>query len=154
MQAHKGKGWVEFMVSDMKDFSYERKFDFIVLPDVLEHIPVEDHTALFKTLGRHSNADTTILIHIPNPPYLRNVIRQRQELLQVIDQPLDTSELLNATAAADFRVHRLWSYSLFSKHEDYQCIILKKGRYFEFMEDLHKTKFSIVLRKLVLRFSK
>src|SRR5437016_5619241 len=38
---------VEFLVSDMSDFKYNMKFDFVVLPDVLEHIPVEQHKNLF-----------------------------------------------------------------------------------------------------------
>ncbi|HSJ69149.1 MAG TPA: class I SAM-dependent methyltransferase, partial [Anditalea sp.] len=35
---------LSFKVSDMRDFNGEgQKFDFIVFPDVLEHIPVDQH---------------------------------------------------------------------------------------------------------------
>ena len=34
---------IDIFVTDMKDFSYSQKFDFIVLPDVLEHIPIDQH---------------------------------------------------------------------------------------------------------------
>ena len=39
---------IDFFVTDMKDFSYSQKFDFIVLPDVLEHIPIDQHKELFS----------------------------------------------------------------------------------------------------------
>ena len=44
------RSYTDFLVTDMSDFKSEIKFDFIVLPDVLEHIP--DDTKAMQELFR------------------------------------------------------------------------------------------------------
>ncbi|HEY6162305.1 MAG TPA: class I SAM-dependent methyltransferase [Bacteroidia bacterium] len=128
-QKNRSFGNIEFVVSDMSDFSHKLKFDFIVLPDVLEHIPVEQHRNLFSRLKECTHENSVILINIPNPPYLRWVHKNRPDLLQIIDQPLDTCTLLNDVYENDFYLHSLNVYSLSIEEGDYQSIVLKRGRY-------------------------
>ncbi|WP_192821180.1 trans-aconitate 2-methyltransferase [Rufibacter sp. LB8] len=116
----------EFLVSDMTDFTRPEKFDFVVLPDVIEHIPLEQHPNLFQVIARHLHATSTVAINIPHPLYLTWVWEHQPELLQVIDQPIHTDELLRNTYAAGLYLHHLESYSLFTQTEDYQWILLKQ----------------------------
>jgi len=138
---NKGKSNIQFLVSDMSDFKSEIKFDVVVLPDVLEHIPVDQHKALFKTIRGNTHDSSFVLINIPNPPYLRWLHRNKPELLQIIDQPLSTDELLNSVYPNDFYVYSLNTYSLAIEEGDYQSIILKRGRFFEFPSVTYKSKF-------------
>lgn len=117
----------EFIVSDMSDFSHAVKFDYIVLPDVLEHIPVEQHYQLFQTLSKVSTPEAVVLINIPEPNFL-NWIRQTQpEKLQIIDQSLSMQDLLNNCYPHGFYLFSMNSYSLHSQGNDYTCIVLKKN---------------------------
>ena len=64
----------------------------------------------------------------PHPLYLTWVREHQPELLQVIDQPIHTDELLRNTYAVGLYLEKLESYSLFSTAYDYQWIILKQRR--------------------------
>ena len=119
---------VSYAVSDMSDFSVDKQFDFVIFPDVLEHIPTEQHANLFRVIEKHCHANTTICIHIPNPPYLRYFIKNQPEVLQIIDQPLDTSVLMQSLYAADFHVESIRTYSLSTIEHDYQFMVFRKGR--------------------------
>ncbi len=94
---------LSFEVSDMSDFDKKgQTFDFFVFPDVLEHIPVEQHNRLFQNISKHSHADSVIFIHIPAPRYLQWMIENQPEKLQVIDQPLDTGTLVSTISSHGF----------------------------------------------------
>jgi trans-aconitate 2-methyltransferase len=144
---------VNYEVSDMSDFSVNEKFDFVIFPDVLEHIPIEQHPNLFKVVEKHSHADTTICIHIPNPPYLRYFIKNRREALQIIDQPLDTSVLMHALYNADFHVESIHTYSLSTIEHDYQFMVFRKGRNKEHTQITSKPFFQKLIDELRSRFT-
>ncbi|RNI28054.1 class I SAM-dependent methyltransferase [Rufibacter immobilis] len=141
---------VEFQVSDMIDFSRPEKFDFVVLPDVIEHIPLEQHPNLFQVIAQHLHENSTVAINIPHPLYLTWVREHQPELLQVIDQPIHSDELLRNTYAAGLYLHKLESYSLFTQVEDYQWILLKQRRVPETVAS--KSKVSLKLQDLASKW--
>lgn len=115
---------ITWVVTDMSDFSKPEKFDFVVLPDVMEHIPQENHAALFKTIAAHCHDNSVIYINIPHPRTLDYNRINRPDKLQVIDQSLRADLLLADAYAAGFVVGEYVSYSLWEKPFDYQRIIL------------------------------
>lgn len=128
------------MVSDMSDFSSNEKFDFVVLPDVLEHIPVEQHAALFKTIAEVLNKEGKVCINIPDPYCLDWARIAMPEALQIIDQSLYTDLLVSTIYPAGLVIHRLERYALQFETEDYEWIELihrpnqkeyKKKKYLE-----------------------
>ncbi|MFB9862561.1 class I SAM-dependent methyltransferase [Rufibacter immobilis] len=141
---------VEFQVSDMTDFNRPEKFDFVVLPDVIEHIPLEQHPNLFQVIAQHLHENSTVAINIPHPLYLTWVREHQPELLQVIDQPIHSDELLRNTYAAGLYLHKLESYSLFTQVEDYQWILLKQRRVPETVAS--KSKVSLKLQDLASKW--
>lgn len=140
---------VEFKISDMSDFESELRFDVIFLPDVLEHIPVEQHAALFKTIKGVLKDSGFVLIHIPNPRYLDWVRIKHPEQLQIIDQSLHTYPLLKDIHAAGLYLHRLGSHSIFNDPADYQVLILRS----EAAESSYRPvgKYPLYLRGLLAR---
>ncbi len=100
-------------------------FDWIVLPDVLEHIPLSEHEALFKKLAGLLKPTGKILIHIPNPHYLAWVHENKPELLQEIDQPIYLAELLENLSISGLQVTKMKDYSIFVKPFDYRYLILE-----------------------------
>ena len=139
---------LEFFVTDMQDFSYPGKFDFIILPDVLEHIPIEQHNQLFGVLRRLMHDNSVIIINIPHP---KNIEFNREffpERLQIIDQALRADDLLNTIYAHDLILETYEAYKIFSDVPDYAFIKLAVNKPLHF-----KTQFlgKIIARKLFER---
>jgi trans-aconitate 2-methyltransferase len=107
-------------------------FDAIVLPDVLEHIPLELHFNLFEKMSKILKPDGFVFINIPNPEYLEWCIENRPDLLQIIDQPIYTSELVINTYPHGFYINELKTYSIWVKDGDYQYIVLRKSKQQDF----------------------
>ena len=105
---------------------FKSKFDFIILPDVLEHIPLEKHKKLFKSLEESLSDKGLIIIHIPNPGYLQWCHKNTPETLQVVDQPLFTNLLTESIYTNKLYIHYLKTYSIWIDNCDYQIIVLKK----------------------------
>jgi len=142
---------VKFIVSDMTDFSIDEKYDIIILPDVLEHIPIEAHDNIFKTIKRLIKPDGFIFINIPNPYALEYLHVHHKELLQIIDQPIYTNILLNTVYKYDFYIDNLKTYSVFYEEPDYQMMVLKPRKAFESMTV--KPKFNVLFNSLKLRIT-
>jgi len=146
----KGLENLHFEVSDMKNFQKkDTLFDAVVFPDVLEHIPVEDHFALFETIKKHSHSATFIFIHIPSPRFLEWMIANEPEKLQVIDQPLDTGELVSKLSANDFYLDKMDTYGLFYQEKDYQYFVFKKKQAVQ--KTNHRGKWSIFQERLLIK---
>jgi trans-aconitate 2-methyltransferase len=116
-----------FLVNDMSQFESDLKFDFVVLPDVLEHIPVEQHFNLFKVLDSVTTADATVLANFPEPNCLDWMRKDHPEKLQIIDQSLSMQDLLNNCYPHHFKLAEMYSYSLQYTEPDYTCVVLKKN---------------------------
>ncbi|NVJ84812.1 MAG: class I SAM-dependent methyltransferase [Algoriphagus sp.] len=120
---------LKFEVSDMSDFDKgDQTFDFFVFPDVLEHIPVDQHQALFQTIKKHSHADSVVFVHIPAPRYLKWMIENEPEKLQVIDQPLDSGDLIKSLTFAGFYLEKMETYSVFYQEKDYQYFVFRSSQ--------------------------
>lgn len=117
---------VDFLVSDMSDFSHPGTFDFIVLPDVLEHIPLEQHRTLFSTLANHMHENSLILIHIPHPRALDHLREKSPDQLQIIDQSVEADILISNACAAGLELVSYLSYPLFDRKNDYAVITFRK----------------------------
>jgi len=116
----------EFFVNDMSNFTHKTKFDFVVFPDVLEHIPVEQHANIFKTIADLTTPDATVIINIPEPNYLNWVRENDPAKLQIIDQSLSMQDLLNNSYPYGFKLYSMNPYSLHFDVNDYLAIVMKK----------------------------
>lgn len=111
---------IDFIVTDMKDFDYPQPFDFIILPDVLEHIPIAQHPNLFKTLSKLMHPQSILLIHIPHPKAIEYTRKNTPEKLQIIDQSISANQLLKDAYANNLILISYKSYSIFNREaEDY-----------------------------------
>lgn len=116
---------ISFLSGDIVKQNIEGKFDIILLPDVLEHIPIVDHNLLFKKIRHLIKPEGFILIHIPNPNYLQWCHENTPEMLQIIDQPIHTSILVENIYPNDLYIDYLETYSIWIDNNDYQIIRLK-----------------------------
>jgi SAM-dependent methyltransferase len=121
--AHEGN--VEFIIGDIVQMNVGGEFDMIVLPDVLEHIPLADHGPLFHKLRELIKEDGQIVIHIPSAQYLDWVIEHHPERLQVIDQPLHLNVMLPHITAAGLYLHIAEHYGLWTDGPDAAVLVLR-----------------------------
>ncbi|GAB4247534.1 MAG: hypothetical protein Tsb0034_26780 [Ekhidna sp.] len=139
----------QFLVSDMSDFDKKGAFDFIILPDVLEHIPVEQHHQLFSNLSKALKEKGKILINIPHPKYIDYLHENEPEKLQIVDQALSAAILMKDIYEAGLTLVFYESYSIFNRANDYVSILLEKENPEVYAD---RPKWQIILDKLKLRF--
>jgi 2-polyprenyl-3-methyl-5-hydroxy-6-metoxy-1,4-benzoquinol methylase len=140
-----------FHVSDMTDFMIDKKFDFILFPDVLEHIPVEAHDNIFKTISGLLKADSTVAINLPNPSCIRWFKKHKPEALQIIDQDIETDVLVNNAYKYNLYLELKETYALYFDKPDYEWFLFKVKSEFEKVET--KSKFKVLTNNIKLRLS-
>jgi trans-aconitate 2-methyltransferase len=116
---------VELQAGDIVELELDRTFDVVVLADVIEHIPLEQHLKLFANVRRWLRDTGWVLVHIPNPFFLEWCRRHRPDLLQELDQPIFTESLVASTQPNDLYVRYLNTYSIWVPEGDYQVILLR-----------------------------
>lgn len=116
---------VEFYVTDMRNFIYPDKFDFILLPDVLEHIPIDDHDNLFRLLSGLMHNSSRLIIHIPHPQQIEFLSKEDPEKLQVIDQAIHADVFCAKAYMHNLILESYDAYPLFSLEPDYVFIKMK-----------------------------
>jgi trans-aconitate 2-methyltransferase len=141
---------LSFEVSDMSDFNKkDQTFDFFVFPDVLEHIPIDQHFRLFQNISRHANQDSVIFIHIPSPRYLQWMIENEPAKLQVIDQPLDSGDLIKNITANGFYLEKMETYPLFFDEKDYQYFIFRAAK--PLQSSTPRNKWTVLMERTRIR---
>tara|TARA_B110000046_G_scaffold91690_1_gene99672 strand:+ start:1351 stop:2064 length:714 start_codon:yes stop_codon:yes gene_type:complete len=120
---------VTFTVGDITEVKLKTNFyDFILLPDVLEHIPFKEHDKLFEQISFAAKIQAKILIHIPDPYYNQWVSIHRPELQQIIDQNLFMPLIIKPIYDAGLCIEYLKTYDLHANNGDYQVILIRKVR--------------------------
>lgn len=126
------------------------RFDFILLFDVLEHIPLSDHPKLFRRLSKWMHPESRLLINIPNPDYIVFEQNFHPELLQVIDQPVTLGKLALDLQAGGLDIIFLETYSIWVKN-DYRFFIVQLQQPFE---EVFIKKNKTFLHKLISRMKR
>jgi trans-aconitate 2-methyltransferase len=116
---------VRLMAADVLEAELEERFDVIVLPDVIEHIPLHHHPALFERVASWARADGFVLLHYPNPHYLEWCREHRPDLLQIIDQPIHADLLLSNTYRSGLHLDFLARYAIWTREGDYVVAVLR-----------------------------
>ncbi|MCH7396415.1 class I SAM-dependent methyltransferase [Belliella sp. DSM 107340] len=143
---------LSFEVSDMSDFFKPgQSFDYFVFPDVLEHIPVDQHPNLFANIAKHSHENSVVFVHIPSPRFLEWMIQNEPEKLQIIDQPLDTSKLVGVLQQFGFYLEEMKTYSIFYEEKDYQYFVFRKNKAIE--KTTPRTKWEILAERVSIKLN-
>ena len=98
---------IEWICSNILVFNSSNKFDFIVLPDVLEHIPFIQYENLFVKLKFFLKESGIIFIHIPNPFYNEWIKINHPDQLQIIDQSVYLETIFGHIIQNNFYIHYL-----------------------------------------------
>lgn len=143
---------VELLAADVVTAPLDGPFDMIVLPDVLEHIPLARHAALFARLKALLAPDGRVLIHSPDPYYSDWLHANRPELLQVIDLPLHLPGLIATMDGAGLVPIAFQRHSIWFDKPDYMAFVLvhaPKGH--SYVERPSTSTLSSRMRSVILR---
>jgi trans-aconitate methyltransferase len=117
---------INWLIGDIIELDIDNKYDYILLPDVIEHIPIDDHYHLFKKLSNLLAPNGKIVIHIPFPYYIEWLHINQPQLLQVIDQAIHLNHISQVFSRNNLYISFLHSYSIWNFSPDYQIIVLNK----------------------------
>ena len=121
---------VTFFASDIVTHKPSLKnIDFIVLFDILEHIPIEQHNQLFRNLATIANTETKILVNIPSPESVEYSRIHTPETLQIIDQPIYLSHMVKMMDSNNLTLLGFESYNIWTKNDYHFYIIEQKKEY-------------------------
>jgi 2-polyprenyl-3-methyl-5-hydroxy-6-metoxy-1,4-benzoquinol methylase len=137
---------IELLTTDALRFQSETRFNVVVLPDVIEHIPPELHPSLFHRIASWLQDDGFALAHYPNPYHLEWVAQHRPQLLQVVDQPIHAHQLVGNAYAAGLYLDHYERYSIWVREGDYIVAVLKPSAGVGDFHDLPETKPSLMAR--------
>ena len=115
---------VRFVTGDVVETPISGQFGLIVLPDILEHIPLDLHLKLFKRFTNLLKEGGRVIIHSPDPFYSDWVRTNRPELMQVVDLALHFPQLITTVHDAGLTVLSLERYSIWSDMPDYFSLVL------------------------------
>lgn len=109
----------QFRAGNVLEIELSGMFDVVVLPDVIEHIPLEHHRLLFSRVASWLAPGGFALLHYPNPWYLQWCHENKPELLQLVDQPIH----------ADTLTANLYPNGLYLDHLETSFIWIVEGDY-------------------------
>jgi cyclopropane fatty-acyl-phospholipid synthase-like methyltransferase len=117
---------VDLRAGDILEMEIDGTFDVIVLPDVIEHIPLEQHPQLFGRIAGWLREGGFALMNYPNPNFLEWCREHKPEELQVIDQPVYTDVLTANAYPHGLYLDFLETYSIWVHEGDYQVAVLRR----------------------------
>lgn len=134
-----GSPTAEFRVLDVLEAGDELeslgRFDVVVLPDVIEHIPKRRYADLFAAIERALARPGWVLLTYPSPEYQRHLRENDPSALQIIDEVVTVEEILSKTKLelVLFRYKNIWH-----KHQ-YVHAVLTSDRAFD-PRELRRTR--------------
>jgi SAM-dependent methyltransferase len=86
-------------------------FEAVVLPDVIEHIPLERHHQLFSAVERVLSVPGLVLITYPSPEYQAYLRAHEPKSLQLVDEIVELDDLLRRTSLklVHFAYQHVWT---------------------------------------------
>lgn len=117
-----------------KDTLKDGSFDYILLFDVLEHIPVEKHDKLFNLLRKKIKPEGKVFINIPNPQHTAYLRKTDPKALQIIDEEVDIAALIKVNQKNGFVLFSFENYDLWLK-EQYLFIVFSAHKEYKSLEN-------------------
>jgi hypothetical protein len=113
------------LVGDLLHADIPGRYDVVVLPDIIEHIPLEVHRDVFKRVAAWVSDSGFVLLHYPNPHYLAWCRSREGAKLQIIDQPVHLDMLLANAYPHGLYLDYFERYSIWVREGDYVVAVLR-----------------------------
>jgi 2-polyprenyl-3-methyl-5-hydroxy-6-metoxy-1,4-benzoquinol methylase len=106
-----------FLCRDVLGLDLKKSFDAITLIDSIEHLPRQNMNKIFDIIEHHSKDGTLVYINIPHARYQRYIQKNRADLLQIIDEDIDSSYIIKEMEKKGFELKLFNAYGLWEVKE-------------------------------------
>lgn len=115
---------IEYRQVDITNDYIEGNWDYILLPDVYEHIPKDKHAILHDKIKTFSSDKCRIVFTVPSP-YHQALLREKGEELQIVDEDILLDDLVCAAKDIEgvlvyFQMVSVW------RQNDYIYAVIEK----------------------------
>jgi SAM-dependent methyltransferase len=127
------------------------RFDAVLLPDVIEHIPKAKYPQLFSTIEGAMLPGGRVLLTYPSPEVQAHIAANSPDIMQVVDENIELSEITEATSLKPvyFAYRDIWG------RNEYVHLVLTNDR--SYLDGVGKEslgeKIAYRIRKYRWRFS-
>ncbi|ABP67272.1 Methyltransferase type 11 [Caldicellulosiruptor saccharolyticus DSM 8903] len=127
---------VIFLEGDIVEINLNKKFDVILMIDVLEHIPLEKYPQLFCNLKRHLKESGYVYMSIPTFEYNEFIRTYRPELLQIIDNSISMEMMVELCKYAKLKILFYNTYGIDVPFQYNEYIIINEPQYEQLWSNL------------------
>lgn len=120
---------IEYIVGDITSIDLGKKFDVILMIDVLEHIPIAKYKELFRTIKKHLQQDGLIYLTIPNYQYQEFIRIYRPDLMQIIDNSISLDMILSYCKNENLIINFFNIYGIDFPHQYNELILANEPIY-------------------------
>jgi 2-polyprenyl-3-methyl-5-hydroxy-6-metoxy-1,4-benzoquinol methylase len=142
-QRLQGRKNINFQVSDTLSYTDNNKYDFILMADVMEHIPTSDLKNSISNLLQCAHSDTKFVINVPDPRKTRWDEEHNSSILQIIDNAIYVENVVQSFEGTGFRIEYFKRYSLHHNEMDYNYFVLSKSERYSQTKPLSGMKISL-----------
>jgi cyclopropane fatty-acyl-phospholipid synthase-like methyltransferase len=127
---------VEYIVADATELDLERKFDIIVLADVVEHIDPGKFEGLMKTINIHSHSRTLVYLNLPVALFQEFGLDKFEQ--QIFDNRIPLGLILSMLDVAGFIPMDIESFGLVAPIECYEIVFVTKAHAMDVFGECYK----------------
>lgn len=110
---------------DQVEKTVQPPINLVSMVDVIEHLPPHHYEEFFTNLCRITANDAVVVLTYPSPEYQRYLHQYNPAELQVIDETIEISDLIQWAAKGNFKL-KYFSYpDLDRKHQYIHCVFAK-----------------------------
>lgn len=125
-EEHRQNKNIEWLVHDITTLDVDRKFDLIVLADVIEHVEAERTLDLMKVIFDHSKPSTFVYVNVPYWPWQQFAHHYGIGDTAPIDNVFDLSTTLNLFGSINFLPMHTDIYGIGTPLEYIEIVLVRK----------------------------
>lgn len=120
---------IDFFVADIiEQFEIvkkriDKKIDVFILIDVIEHIPKEQHSNLFKNLNLIASDNAKILLTFPSEFYQHYLKQNNPKELQIIDEIISIDDIVKIAHQNNFAIKYFELKDVWMNNQYVHCIL-------------------------------
>jgi 2-polyprenyl-3-methyl-5-hydroxy-6-metoxy-1,4-benzoquinol methylase len=117
---------VDFVAGTFDDLPRGRRFDAVMLFDVLEHIPAAEREGFLGQLEALLAEGGLVFVSTPHPAATRHKKEIGDPHLQVIDEEVELVDVVAEAASAGLQLVRYQAYDVFRGSPEYQFMVFTR----------------------------
>lgn len=125
---------VKYICADITKIKLNCKFDAVVMVDVFEHL--KEPKRIFNLIKSVSHETTTVYLNIPSPDTIRFLQENYPDLLQIIDNPVEVSFIIENFKKIGF----IPAYFNFYWYQYIEYFFVKENQFNKTLEGLYGNK--------------